>query len=320
MHCITLALVTAAFARVALSAPTTFSRVADGFQCGSVDPVDNSTESSMAQRVSELEQLVASQRRQSNSKKHAVAQATGDRQVRVHWHKILQNDTYQGGNYDDSAIDRQIEVLNERFGPSGFVFTLESKDTTYNEDWFLRAGPGSTQETEMKTALRSPGADALNFYSVSFRQIDTPGLLGVAAFPSWYRGDPVTDGVMFRFESLPGGSLSPNYNLGMVNAHEAGHWLGLMHTFQGPLGNANGNEGSGCNHGDKVKDTPFTAAPTFGCPVQPLESSCKKGTFIQSENIMDYTYDTCKGLVTEGQSYRMQAQWDVYRAPRNNPF
>ncbi|KAK4054203.1 hypothetical protein OIV83_001229 [Microbotryomycetes sp. JL201] len=319
MHTATVALVAAAIAQIAIGAPTTFSRVSDAFECGSVDPLDDSTESNIAKRVTELEQLVAAQKRQSNTNKHAVAQATGDRQVKVQWHKIVRDDTYAGGNYDDSAIDRQIEVLNERFGPSGFAFALESKETVYNESWFLKAGPGSPEETEMKTALRVGGADSLNFYSVGFRNISTPGLLGVAAFPSWYRGDPVTDGVMFRYESLPGGSLAPNYNLGMVNAHEAGHWLGLMHTFQGPLGNANGNEGTGCKHGDKVKDTPATAGPTFGCPTTVVES-CKNAGIPMVDNLMDYTYDTCKSRITEGQSYRMQAQWDIYRAPRNNPF
>ncbi len=99
----------------------------------------------------------------------------------------------------------------------------------------------------MKRALRQGGADALNIYSVGyvqplpfanrkrnlvpvcFRFLNTT-LLGYAAFPSDYKSDPYEDGIVLQYATLPGGS-SENYGFGKTLTHEAGHWVGLYHTF-----------------------------------------------------------------------------------------
>ncbi len=107
----------------------------------------------------------------------------------------------------------------------------------------------------MKRSLRRGGADALNVYSVGFTS--HPGLLGYATFPWSYLSDRVNDGVVLYFKSLPGGGLTA-YSLGRTLTHEAGHWLGLFHTFE-----------NGCSApGDGVADTPAEATPAYGCPVQ----------------------------------------------------
>lgn len=121
-----------------------------------------------------------------------------------------------------------------------------------NIDWFNNVGPGTSQQTNMKNALRSGTVSTLNIYSVGFTASD---LLGFTTLPADYASNPQDDGVVVLYSSLPGGS-SQDFNLGRTSTHEVGHWVGLYHTFQ------DGCEGPG----DYVADTPAEATPASGCP------------------------------------------------------
>ncbi|KAK4054189.1 hypothetical protein OIV83_001215 [Microbotryomycetes sp. JL201] len=290
MHSAAVAIIISALSAVASAAPAPplsalpILNIGDPFSCASTQAADPSVEQIIAARVADLER--AAQGLTSSNGRLPVAQAAGDRQVTVYWHRILANDTVAGGQYDDSAVTRQVEVLNEQYNSAGFVFTLGGIDTTTNANWYRRAGPGSAEQTEMKNALRKGDAQSLNFYSVGFEQIDTPGLLGYATFPSSYTSAPKDDGVVFFSQAVPGGPIGPNYNLGKVNSHETGHWLGLFHTFQGPLGGLLG----GCvPPGDYVSDTPPSSEPTFSCPTEAIYNCPLALKPVDPSNIMDYT-------------------------------
>jgi hypothetical protein len=123
-----------------------------------------------------------------------------------------------------------------------------------NEEWFHNAIPGSEEQIDMKNALRQGDEKTLNIYTVGFT--DFPGLLGYSTFPSDCSENPMDDGVVVLYSSLPNGSVD-GYNLGRTSTHEVGHWVGLYHPFQG-----------GCSEpGDYVDDTPAEAGPSTGCPI-----------------------------------------------------
>ena len=149
----------------------------------------------------------------------------------------------------------------------------------------------------MKKALRVGGADTLNVYTAS-----GAGFLGWAYFPSTYKTRPYLDGIVMDYRSMPGGPYGSQVSRGFTRTHEAGHWLGLYHTFQG-----------GCNaKGDYVDDTPFERTPTSGWPEG--KDTCTEPGLDPIHNYMDYSYDSCYTRFTPGQSARMQDQYLVFRA------
>jgi hypothetical protein len=216
--------------------------------------------------------------------------------IPVYFHVINKGPTLADGNVPDSQIRAQIDVLNQTFAGTGFRFQLIAIDRTANQAWFDMAKP--LVEREAKRALHRGGMDALNIYTNS-----GAGFLGWAYYPKDVRGRSYIDGIVVAFDSLPGGTI-PNYNLGYTATHEAGHWLGLAHTFD-----------KGCSTtGDRVDDTPAQRFPTTGCPAG--KDTCPKDPGLDPiHNYMDYSYDACYTEFTPGQAQRMAEQWLFFRAP-----
>jgi len=225
-----------------------------------------------------------------------VAAAT----VSVYFHVIYSSTSLSGGYVPDSQIANQITVLNQDYAGSGFTFVLAGTTRTLNSAWFTGVGPDSSSQTTMKNQLRQGGAAALNVYTVGFQSGSGAGLLGYSTFPSSYASAPKDDGVVMLYSSVPGGSTA-NYNLGRTLTHEAGHWFGLYHTFQG-----------GCSGtGDSVSDTPAEASAAYECPTG--RDTCSTTGVDPIHNYMDYTYDSCMNQFTAGQIARAKSQVATYR-------
>ena len=207
-------------------------------------------------------------------------------------------DANGNGDVSDSQIAQQITVLNQTYAGTesasasntGFTFTLAGTDRYYNSTWHK-----DRQSTKYRAQTRRGGADALNIWLVDF------SYLGIATFPWDYAKSPGIDGIRVHFDSLPGGSIA-NYNLGETATHEAGHWFGLYHTFQGGCTSTN----------DEVSDTPAQSSATSACPEG--RDSCSLPGLDPIHNYMDYSYDSCYTQFTSGQTSRMQQMFSAYRS------
>ncbi len=203
-----------------------------------------------------------------------------------------------GDDVTDTQIAQQIDVLNNTYAggesstaaDTGFTFNLAGTYRYNNNNW-----NADRQSTQYRSQTRKGGADALNIWLVDF------SYLGIATFPWDYSRNPSIDGIRVQYSSLPGGSAT-NFNLGETATHEAGHWLGLYHTFQGGCTSTN----------DSVSDTPAQGSASSGCPAG--RDSCSLPGLDPIHNYMDYSYDSCYTEFTGGQSSRMSSMFTAYRA------
>jgi len=222
-------------------------------------------------------------------------------------------------NVSDAAVFSQIDVLNRDFRklnadtsvtPSvfrglaadcEFQFCLAQIDPNGNPTTGIvrvptTVGPFSANDAVKFTAQGGDNAWDRNKY-LNIWVCDIMGYLGYASFP----GSPAElDGVVINHGAFGvGGTSYPPYHLGRTATHEIGHWMNLYHIW--------GDDGTGCLGSDRVDDTPNQAGYNSNCPAFP-KISCNNGpNGDMFMNYMDYGYDNCMTIFTEGQKARMSA-------------
>lgn len=229
------------------------------------------------------------------------------------------NDAFANvGVYDPSTgVSTGIQFCLAKRDPSGAFTTGITRTQSPMTDLLLES-----QDITLKNLVRWDPLQYLNIWVV--REVTSEsvgaGVAGYAYFPSSH-GSP-EDGIVGEaqwFGSSPGNSA--------MYVHEAGHYLGLYHTFEGGCANNN------CmTDGDRVCDTPpdGTTAPipcngSFNScstdaddpsPNNPFRPVAAGGLGDQNDlfiDYMDYGRWDCYSVFTQGQKDRMRATLTAIR-------
>ena len=215
-------------------------------------------------------------------------------------------------NISNEQINAQLAVLNEDFNlrnrdnnsvPSHFRDLKANVGIAFTLDRIVRVKTNKRSfgfDDGVKYTRRG-GSDAIetnNYLNIWVCNLGQ-NLLGYAQFPG---GKAETDGVVILYSSFgsidknKSGSYINNYNLGRTATHEVGHWLNLRHIW-----------GDATCGNDFVDDTPLHNTANYRCPPADERSTCTGTPLEMWMNYMDYTYDRCMYMFTEGQSTRMHA-------------
>lgn len=214
-------------------------------------------------------------------------------EVPVHFHILRKKDG--SWNVTDEQIDEQMRVLNDSFRPYGISFVLDGISRR-KKNKFAKKCLRESVERKFKKRYAVDPTTTLNIYSC--RPQDD--VLGYAYFPSDYPEDSTMHGIVLLHSSFPGGNAFP-FDEGDTAVHEAGHYFGLYHTFEG-----------GCSaRNDRISDTPREKRPASGCPL--TRDTCTEPGLDPVTNFMDYSDDACVEEFTSEQGDWMKDQIDTFR-------
>jgi hypothetical protein len=228
-----------------------------------------------------------------------------------------------GGN--ETIASDYWKYIHEIAGKVPVVFTLGKVKMGKTPKWkSSRDDLDKLVKLEASPASAADIGKVLNCWLVEFEQYHD--LLGVATFPDDLATAPKLDGVIVDARTTRP-SKSEEYSRFDSNAtlaHEIGHWLGMLHTFQDGvfadisfaeidylgIGSIDTDQGSG----DRVADTIQYSEPNTGNPFisgkYPLNNQGRLCPFI---NIMDYCDDDACLTFTKHQAIKMEWFLRTYR-------
>jgi len=213
--------------------------------------------------------------------------------ILVAWHVIYSSSGQ--GNIPDSQIQAAVDILNSQYNELfNFYFTLDTITRHENDDWYVfepdEQASQSSDEQEMRSETAIDPVHYYNVWSVLTQAEDGWIVLGWNYFPFSSSESSYWQGTTINFSAILGGTLE----------HEAGHYFGLFHTFQGNCNNSN----------DQVSDTPAMHYDgIYNC--DPNQDTCPdlEGNDPVT-NIMNYT--NCAYDFTPGQAERAYTVTENY--------
>ena len=208
--------------------------------------------------------------------------------VLVAWH-VIHSSSGQG-NIPDIQIQAAVDILNAQYNDVfNFYFTLDTITRHENDDWYVfepdEQSNQSSDEQQMRSQTAIDPVHYYNIWSVLTEPEDGWIVLGWNYFPFNSSEGSYWQGTTINYSAILGGTLE----------HEAGHYFGLFHTFQGNCSSSN----------DQVSDTPAMHYDgIYNC--DPNQDSCPdlEGNDPVT-NIMNYTncaYDFTPGQAERGYS------------------
>ncbi|MCU0450119.1 MAG: zinc-dependent metalloprotease [Bernardetiaceae bacterium] len=261
------------------------------------EPVGEGTNISAGQVYSQLEVLNEDyQRRNPDFASTLAAFQPVAGQMSIEFYPARDNPT--GQRLAEPGINR-IQIPRPA---SGFFWTNESFDRDFKPRnlW----DPNRYLNVWVVDSLRLGGA-----LGAGYAQF--PDLSGLAGVPV-NNGGATTDGLVARYTRIGSVTKVPSarplrhsqpgrFDRGRTLTHEMGHFLGLLHPFEG---------GSCTVDGDFCPDTPPTNSSTLNCNLN--LAPC--GVPVMAQNFMQFTDDACMSLFTACQVQRMTTVLEV--APR----
>ena len=213
--------------------------------------------------------------------------------VKVAWHVVHSS---QGqGNISDEQIESAIDLLNDRYIELfNFYFTLDLITRHENDDWYIfEAAECAAQGSEEQQMRSQTATDPVHYYNIwSVLTMPEDGWItnGWNYFPFSSSESSYWQGTVLNYTTILSGTL----------AHEAGHYFGLYHTFQG---NCTGNN-------DEVDDTPAMHYDgIYNCSQS--QDTCPEIEGLDPvTNVMNYS--DCNYDFTPGQAERAYAITEVY--------
>ena len=218
----------------------------------------------------------------------------------------IANRDFNGWNNDFNSVDPRYNGIKATLNIDFCMASIDpSGNSTEGVTWHYSSACG-----EEVSEICQYNWDNERYYNIYIlRDLHCNGSYsssGVSWYPSTYDSNLGRARTLYNHrylgdEGTAAGSHNPE-GFQSTFSHECGHWLNLIHTFEG-----------GCSQGDNVSDTPPTSG-SEGCGDN-RTSSC--GGYYNAENYMDYN-TSCYAMYTQGQTSRMTAALNSSTGYRNN--